>query len=108
MTMKSGKRQSRIAVALLALSVPAAESRLEAQQEASSMPGGPLAFRTYTARFAPDGGFEVAGAIEGMGSFRLDGNWSRKGDRLDLRGSLDAAAAKLFAKIEIGRASCRE
>ena len=61
------------------------------------MPGGPLASRTYTARFAPDGGFELAGTIEGMGTFRLDGNWSRQGDRLDLRGTLDAAGAKLFA-----------
>lgn len=34
-----------------------------------------------------------------MGTFRLDGNWSRKDDRLDLRGSLDAAGAKLFAMI---------
>ena len=63
------------------------------------MPVGPLAFRTYTARCAPDGGFEMAGTIDGLGSFRLDGNWSRKGDRLDLLGSLDAAAAKRFAMI---------
>jgi len=61
------------------------------------MPGGPLASRTYTARFAPDGDFELAGTIEGMGTFRLDGNWSRQGNRLDLRGTLDAAGAKLFA-----------
>ena len=42
------------------------------------MPGGPFAFRTYTARFAPDGGFDVAGAIDGLGSFRLDGNRVRE------------------------------
>ena len=97
MTMTLVNRQSLIAVALIAWSVPAAESRLEAQQAVGSMPGGPLASRTYTARFAPDGGFELAGAIEGMGTFRLDGNWSRTGDQLDLRGSLDAAGGQLFA-----------
>jgi outer membrane protein assembly factor BamB len=95
--MRSVKRQTLAAAALIALSVPATASRFQAQQAVSSMPGGPLVSRTYTARFAPDGGLEVAGTIEGMGTFRLDGNWSRKDDRLDLRGSLDAAGAKLFA-----------
>ena len=97
MTMKFVRRQSLITLALIALSVPAAESRFESQQAVSSMPDGRLASKTYSARFAPDGGFELAGAVEGMGTFRLDGNWSRQGDRLDLRGSLDAAGAKLFA-----------
>lgn len=95
--MRLVQRQSLIAVALAALGVAAAESRFEAQQAVSSMPGSPLVSRTYTARFAPDGRFELAGAVEGMGTFRLDGNWSRTGDLLDLRGSLDAAGAKLFA-----------
>jgi hypothetical protein len=61
------------------------------------MPSGVLTYLTYTARFASDGRFEIDGTIEGMGRFRFDGNWSRTCDRLDLRGSLDAAGAKLFA-----------
>ena len=97
--MRLGKRYSLIAVALVALTFAAAESRFEAQQAVSSMPAGPLAFRTYTARFAVDGGFEIAGALDGAGSFRIAGSWSRKGDRLDLRGSFDEAAAKIFAMI---------
>src|SRR6187431_1857065 len=97
--MKLGKRQSLVGLALVALSGAAPESRLQTAQPASSMPAGPLAFRTNTARFAPDGGFEVAGAVDGMGSFRLAGSWSRNGDRLDLRGSFDEAAVKLFALI---------
>ena len=97
MTMRLAKGRPAAAVALIALSAAGAESRFEARQTVSSMPGGPLVARTYTARFAPDGGFELAGAIEGMGTFRLDGNWSRNGDRLELRGSLDAAGAKVFA-----------
>lgn len=94
--MRLVKRHALIAIALTALSVSATESRFDAQQAVGSMPDGPLVSRTYTARFAADGGFEVAGAIEGMGTFRLDGKWSRTGDRLDLRGALDAAGAKLF------------
>jgi outer membrane protein assembly factor BamB len=97
--MRLGKRQTLIAVALIALGVATVESRFQAEQSISSMPAGSLAFRTYTARFAADGRFELAGVIEGMGSFRIDGSWSRKGDRLDLAGSFDAAAAKLFATI---------
>jgi hypothetical protein len=54
--MRLVKRQSLIAVALIALSVPAAESRFETQQAVSSMPGGPLASRTYTmSRRSPQG-----------------------------------------------------
>lgn len=97
--MSLGKRPLLIAVALIALGVPAVESRFQPEQSASSMPAGPLAFRTYTARFAADGRFELAGAIEGMGTFRLDGSWSRQGDRLNLVGTFDAAAAKLFAVV---------
>jgi hypothetical protein len=95
--MELGKGQSLIAVALIALGVAAAESPSDAQQATSSMPSGVLTYLTYTARFASDGRFEIDGTIEGMGRFRFDGNWSRTGDRLDLRGSLDAAGAKLFA-----------
>jgi outer membrane protein assembly factor BamB len=80
----------------MAVGVLAAESRFEAQQAAGSMPSA-LTYRTYTARFAADGRFDVVGTIEGMGSFRFDGTWSRTGDRLDLRGSLDAEGTKLFA-----------
>ena len=94
--MRLAKRRSLIAVALIVLGVTVAKSRLDAQQAVSSMPSGVLEYMTYTARFVSDGRFEITGTIEDMG-FRFDGTWSRTGDRLELRGSLDAAAAKLFA-----------
>ena len=95
--MRLVKQRLLIAVALTVLSAAVAKSRLDAQQAVKSMPSGVLEYMTYTARFVSDGRFEIAGTIEDMGSFRFDGDWSLTGDRLDLRGSLDADAARLFA-----------
>lgn len=79
--------------------------------QTSRLPSGPLVFRVFTAHFRADGTFLVEGAVEGLGTLNVTGQWRAERDIVELVGydvptTSGAAQANIFEQVGISTRGC--